>query len=326
MAQIESMVSETKNKQVIDHRSSSTLEEPPTMKKNVHLCTFSTTVEDWQFQDLELRQLRLEASARRFGITQIFSWNRQLLKKTAFYRAHRRILDQSKGAGFWLWKPYIILDSLRKIKDGDFLIYSDTSLYFINDPQVLMDLCAQNQGFFLVSANFENTISSVAKRDVFHWMQMDQEKYHRAISTQAYFQIYQKNPQTLAFVSEMLNYCENEHIITDLPNTCGKPNLPDFQDHKGDMPVLSLLSLKHQIPLFRDPSPWGNHHKLPAYRQNGEWIYTSDYDDYVYKNSPYPTILHWDKSGRDCARPWQHFLQARKMMGKLRRWLTRGSQ
>ena len=33
-----------------------------------------------------------------------------------------------RGFGYWCWKPYIILKSLEKIKDGDILVYADTGL------------------------------------------------------------------------------------------------------------------------------------------------------------------------------------------------------
>ena len=34
-------------------------------------------------------------------------------------------LDKKKG-GFWVWKAYVIYDSLSKLKDGDILVYSDS--------------------------------------------------------------------------------------------------------------------------------------------------------------------------------------------------------
>lgn len=34
-----------------------------------------------------------------------------------------------RGFGYWCWKPYIILKSLEKIKDGDILVYADTGCH-----------------------------------------------------------------------------------------------------------------------------------------------------------------------------------------------------
>ena len=42
-----------------------------------------------------------------------------------FYEKNQHILDQKRGAGYWLWKPYFIYKTLKKINDGedyDFII------------------------------------------------------------------------------------------------------------------------------------------------------------------------------------------------------------
>lgn len=41
-------------------------------------------------------------------------------------------LDDNKG-GYWLWKPYIIYESLRKLNDGDILIYADSGCTLLNN-------------------------------------------------------------------------------------------------------------------------------------------------------------------------------------------------
>ena len=33
-------------------------------------------------------------------------YTRKNLVKTKFYQENKELLDQSKGAGWWLWKPY----------------------------------------------------------------------------------------------------------------------------------------------------------------------------------------------------------------------------
>ena len=58
----------------------------------IHIVSFTTSVEDFGFSDLELRQLRLNKSAKKFGVDIIHTWNRQRLLKTDFYKAHKKIL------------------------------------------------------------------------------------------------------------------------------------------------------------------------------------------------------------------------------------------
>ena len=47
------------------------------------------------------------------------------IKSTRFYEDNFHILQAKKGLGYWLWKPYIILQELLKLDNGDVLVYSD---------------------------------------------------------------------------------------------------------------------------------------------------------------------------------------------------------
>lgn len=40
-------------------------------------------------------------------------------------RSSPLFLDEKKG-GYWIWKAYIIYDSLQKLNDGDILVYADS--------------------------------------------------------------------------------------------------------------------------------------------------------------------------------------------------------
>ena len=65
----------------------------------------------------------------------IFGYNREWLENTDFYRENLEILDpiNTKGDGWFLWKPYVILESLKRINEDDVLIYMDSSDTFFND-------------------------------------------------------------------------------------------------------------------------------------------------------------------------------------------------
>ena len=46
---------------------------------------------------------------------------------------NQKCLNKTRGGGYWLWKPYIINETLNKIKDGDLLFYLDAKYYFIEN-------------------------------------------------------------------------------------------------------------------------------------------------------------------------------------------------
>lgn len=213
------------------------------------LVSFTTSPEDIGYLDLELRRDRLHDSSQSLGFKEHFQWDRGKLKKTPFYKENREILDGQKGAGYFLWKPYIILETLEKINDGDIVIYADNAVYFISPPEEEIQQCIDNNGFFLIQA-YGHFCSQYTKRDAFHFMEQDTPFYHNSFMVQASFQIYQKNSTTMAFVKEWLKYCMNKNIITDWKNVCGKDNIENFINHLYDMSVLSLLAAKHKIKSF----------------------------------------------------------------------------
>ena len=39
-----------------------------------------------------------------------------------FFQKYRNILEQKKGGGYWLWKPYFILKTLNDLNEGDYFL------------------------------------------------------------------------------------------------------------------------------------------------------------------------------------------------------------
>lgn len=60
-------------------------------------------------------------------------------------KKNSKTLKCSTGAGYWLWKPYIILQSLKQLKDGDILFYSDAGSYINNKPDYLFKCVIEDE-------------------------------------------------------------------------------------------------------------------------------------------------------------------------------------
>ena len=48
---------------------------------------------------------------------------------------NNNIFEYERGFGYWIWKPYIILNRLKKMKDGDILVYLDAGSSIINNDK-----------------------------------------------------------------------------------------------------------------------------------------------------------------------------------------------
>lgn len=162
-----------------------------------------------------------------------------------------------RGAGYWIWKPYIIYNTLLKMKDDDILFYCDSGAYFIDDMRSYFNICqSDKKGIILFHGNHINKIYT--KRDCFVYMDCDEDKYINGNQLTASFQLCRKTNFTINFYKEVLDFCQNINIITDINNICGLDNYNDFIDHRHDQSVLSLLCIKYNCTTLIDPSQWGN--------------------------------------------------------------------
>ena len=180
-----------------------------------------------------------------------------------FVEKHKNIFSQPRGFGYWLWKPLIIYGIMSKLQEGDFVIYSDAANVITNDISPLFTRCAEQGGILL----FENKNGSwdgriwknneYTKADCFNLMGCTSDEYVFGNQVDAAIQVYQKNERTAKFLKEYLDYCQDERILTDMPNTTGE-NHEGFRDHRHDQSVLSLLAIKYGIKLSPCPTQHRN--------------------------------------------------------------------
>ena len=78
-------------------------------------------------------------------------------------------------------------------------------------------------------------------------MNCDESRYHDGQMLDASFLMVSNTNAVRDFVREWQQFCTRPEILTDSPNTCGLPNLPDFVDHRHDQSVLSLLAIREGL-------------------------------------------------------------------------------
>lgn len=189
-----------------------------------------------------------------------------------FIAKNNHILSQRKGAGYWLWKPYIIVKALENIIDGDVLFYSDSGAYFIKTVKPLIDICKHETDgvmVFHMEPVDDNKEVLQTKKDAFVLMNCDTDEYRDSWARLASFSIWVKNDFSINIAREWLRYCEDERILTDIPNSCGIKEDSRFISHRHDQSVFSLLTKKYKIKSYPDPSQWGNGYRgnPPIYEQ-----------------------------------------------------------
>ena len=163
----------------------------------------------------------------------------------AFREKNKDILSRKRGNGYWLWKPYIIYKTIvEKLKYGDYLIYSDACVLYMNSSRLLVNFLEQHKAkMWTYKITYKEKLYT--KRDAFILMDADTPYYTDTGQYMATIMIYKKSKYTVNFIKEWLYYGQDKRIITDDQNTMGKENYPEFRDNRHDQTVLSLLIKKH---------------------------------------------------------------------------------
>jgi len=200
---------------------------------------------DAQFQ---ANQQSLIASAPTGGIDEVLAWNRGKLIATSFYLQHREILDRKRGGGYWLWKPFIILEAVKQAQSDDVVVYWDVgrarASVFTRPLAPLLRWCRDHNGIFPGVAIFPQ--SRWTKRDCFHLMDCDTREFWNARQIQATFSLW-SGGASVEFLSQWLHWCCDRRCLTDDPNECGLSNLAGFREHRHDQSVLTNLCVRHRL-------------------------------------------------------------------------------
>ncbi len=180
-----------------------------------------------------------------------------------FYKKNKFILDQKRGAGYWLWKPYIIKDALSTVNDGDYVFYVDSGAFFVSYAPSLIEAMKQhNVDVMTFQLPKEYLEKFWSKRDAFILMDCDSERFADTPQFIASHILFKKTPNTVALVDEYLKYAQDPRIITDIPNQMGKENYPGFRENRHDQTIWSLLCKKKGITTFELPLVFCHHRRF----------------------------------------------------------------
>lgn len=162
------------------------------------------------------------------------------------------ILKCNRGAGYWLWKPYIIFKKLLEIDECDILCYNDSKYIWLTDvrnmeTQLLNNI---NIGVYLNKPNSGIHIEKqYSKGDSFVLMNM----WHNITcknSPQVWggFILLRKKFNSIRFIGEWLTYSQDIRILSDSPTKIAL-NDPSFIENRHDQTILSLLCKKWGMPM-----------------------------------------------------------------------------
>jgi hypothetical protein len=207
---------------------------------------------------IESQKINSESAINIGGLDASIKYNLSDLDSD-FITKNQHILSQEKGAGYWIWKPYIIYKTLNRIESNDVIFYTDSGCEFISNIDYILEILEKTEnGILLQELNKNYLNKNWTKRDTFFYMNLDCEPYIDMTMILGGFILLKKNKFTINFIKEWLDYCTDYRLITDSENECGLSNYTNFKSHRHDQSILSLLGRKYNIETIPDISQFGN--------------------------------------------------------------------
>jgi hypothetical protein len=176
------------------------------------------------------------------------------LKKSEIYKKNLSIFT-SHPAGHYAWKPWVILQAMKKCDEGDFVIYQDCGkgLRFKNiiKPRALLnhaDTYGAMPGI-VVAAHGKN--KNWCTNTCFEKMGCDNDLVRNGPHIEAVISIWKKELKTIEFLEKWMEFCTDEETIRSPSSQDLSNESDDFFQHRYDQAILTnLIYLYDFRPFF----------------------------------------------------------------------------
>ncbi len=176
----------------------------------------------------------------------IFIFNEFNLNKEYKNKFKEVLKYNVRGYGYWIWKVSIIQDALSKLREGDFLLYTDSGCS-INKRgrdrfQDYIKFVSESElGILAVTLEDSLLESKYTKGDLFDYLKVrNVEAIYNTPQIQAGVLLIRKNKNAIAFFTHIQELYEKDiSLVND--EASKKPNFSDFISHRHDQSVFSVL-------------------------------------------------------------------------------------
>ncbi|MBN2836752.1 MAG: hypothetical protein JXR48_17480 [Candidatus Delongbacteria bacterium] len=191
------------------------------------------------------------------------------------------LYNLEKGAGYWVWKPYVVLETLKNVDDNDIVVYIDagSEAYLSEEWNLFFKKLEDfNAVFFRYKASvyqqwvdyFTNFYGEKARKDnheygkaiMRNWTKketidffrpyFDNEDWLTEPKYNSTAFLLKKSTSSIKFIGQWLDFMQlYPHLVVDPFDFQIKNELSYFIDHRHDLTILSfLLMLRKENDFF----------------------------------------------------------------------------
>ena len=170
-----------------------------------------------------------------------------------FYALNRDVLNAERGAGYWLWKPYFLLEQIKRADLGDVLVYTDAGIMFEADIRHVID---EMDSEIMVFGN-RWTHGDWCKMDVLKEMACERWAGHEQLQASCIIVVVGEHSQR--FAEKWLEWCCKPGFIDDSPSKWG--NLQGFREHRHDQAILTNMAFRYGLTFHWWPAQYSLRYK-----------------------------------------------------------------
>jgi hypothetical protein len=147
-----------------------------------------------------------------------------------------------RGAGYWFWKPVLIQHYLKKLENGDFLVYRDADTVALKEMNwgdgLLQAMMERNHDLALYLIPFKER--QFNKRDVYeYYCPLRNQSKDDSLQWLGGWIVLRKSPASVQLMNDWVQGVQDFHFINDAVSRL--PNIPDYLEHRHDQSIISLL-------------------------------------------------------------------------------------
>jgi hypothetical protein len=217
--------------------------------------TFITFGNSLYYSSLE--RLKKEVSAFPFTTT-IFYKDTDLMEMNDFWGKHREFITQNKrGYGYWIWKSYLTLHTLKNMKENEILFYMDAGCSLLDSGmgrflEYIQTLENSKSGMLSFRMTYKQ--KSWTKMDIFKALEIDEKQKEYGQLVGGIFFI-KKSEKNLKIVEEWYNTCCNYHLLNDECSVI--PNDATFNENRHDQSIWSVIRYKYDTEIIAETRECG---------------------------------------------------------------------
>ena len=207
-----------------------------------HLLTVS-------FGDNKFRrgQTFLHKLCGKFGLNH-FAVGEDSLFGSKLYKENKKWFTKKNNYGHFAWKPYFILEAMKKLPEGEKLLVLDTMDIFHPDIFKMVDSIMDDDDPCLLPIG--NSIQGdYTKRDTFVYMDCDEEDYWTSNQLEAGFTFWRVCDKSKEICEEWLKWCLDERTNGDVTGFSSEEEIDGFTEVRHDQSILTNLALRDGLPV-----------------------------------------------------------------------------